>query len=54
METIKVEKTFDAVKMMRDIREKISTEVQGMTFSEFKAYINRQLAESKTKKIGQS
>ena len=32
METIKNEKTFDAVKMMRKIRNKISAETQNMTF----------------------
>ena len=39
METTKKQKTFDAVKMMRDIRDKISLETQGMTFEELKAYI---------------
>ncbi|MEJ7680699.1 MAG: hypothetical protein WKG06_23170 [Segetibacter sp.] len=34
METIKKEKTFDAVKMMREIRDKISGETQNMTFEE--------------------
>jgi hypothetical protein len=29
----KKEKSFDAVKMMRDIRDKISTDTQNMTFS---------------------
>ena len=36
METIKNEKPFDAVKMMRDIRDKISSETQNMTFAELK------------------
>ena len=53
METIKKEKTFDAVKMMREVRDKISSETQNMTFDELKAYINKQLSESKTKLIGQ-
>jgi hypothetical protein len=35
METIKKEKTFDAVKMMREIRNKISAETQNMTFEEY-------------------
>lgn len=51
METIKKEKTFDAVKMMRESRNKISAETQNMTFEELKAYIKKQLAESK--RIGQ-
>ena len=53
METTKKEKQFDAVKMMRDIREKISSETENMTFEELKAYIKKQLAENKTKLIGQ-
>jgi hypothetical protein len=54
METIKKENTFDAVKMMRDIRAKISGETQNMTFEELKAYINKKLTENKTKLVGQA
>lgn len=54
METINKEKTFDAVNMMRETRNKISAETQNMTFEELKAYIKKQLSESKTKLIGQS
>ena len=53
METIKKEKTFDAVKMMRETREKISSETQNMTFAELKEYIKIQIKESKLKPIGQ-
>ena len=53
METTKKEKTFDAVKMMRDIRSKISSETQNMTYEELKAYIQKHLADSKTKLVGQ-
>lgn len=53
METIKKEKTFDSVKMMREIRDKISAETQGMTFEELKAYIKKQLADKKAKLVGQ-
>lgn len=53
MEKIKKEKKFDAVKMMREIRNKISAETQNMTFEELKAYIDKKLADSKTKLIGQ-
>jgi hypothetical protein len=53
METTKKEKQFDAVKMMRDVREKISSETQNMTFEELKAYIKQKLDDSKTKLIGQ-
>ncbi len=53
METIKKEKKFDAVNMMREIRDKISSETQNMTFEELKAYIKQQLADNKAKLIGQ-
>ncbi len=49
----KKEKTYDAVKMMREIRDKITSETQNMTFVELKAYIQKQLAESKLKPVGQ-
>jgi hypothetical protein len=53
METTKKEKPFDAVKMMREIRDKISSETQNMTFDELKAYIKKNLADDKTKLVGQ-
>ncbi len=53
METIKKEKDFDAVKMMREIRNKISAETENMTFEELKAYIKMQLANNKTKLVGE-
>jgi len=53
METNKQEKSFDAVKMMREIRDKISSETQNMSFEELKAYIKQKLAENNTKLIGQ-
>ena len=53
METTNKEKKFDAVKMMRDIRDKISSETQNMTFNELKAYIKQRLADNKTKLVGQ-
>ncbi len=53
METIKKEKTFDAVKMMRDIRDKVSTETQNMTFDELKEYIKTKIQESKLRPVGQ-
>ncbi len=53
METTKKQKTFDAVKMMRDIRDKISLETQGMSFEEFKAYIEKKLKKDKSKLAGQ-
>lgn len=53
METTKKEKQFDAVKMMRETRNKISSETQNMTFEELKAYIQQQLTDSKSKLVGQ-
>jgi hypothetical protein len=54
MEANKKEKSFDAVTMMREIRDKISSETQNMSFEELKAYIKQKLAENNTKLIGQS
>lgn len=53
METIKKEKTFDAVKMMREIRDKISIETKGMTLAELKLYIQTRMKESNFKPVGQ-
>jgi len=33
------EKKFDSVKMMRDIRDRISRDIQGMTLEEEKEYL---------------
>lgn len=49
METNKEEKQFDSVKMMRDIRDKITSETQDMTFDELKTYIKQKLNDNKTK-----
>ena len=35
------EKSFDAVQMMRDIRDKIDKETEGMSFEELKNYFNQ-------------
>jgi len=53
MKTNKKEKQFDAVKMMREIRDKISSETQNMTFDELKAYIKQKLDDNETKLVGQ-
>jgi hypothetical protein len=42
----KREKSFDAVLMMREIRDKISLETKNMSFEELKAYIKRRLSEA--------
>ena len=52
MRTIKKEKTFDALKMMREIRERISRETEKMTFSELKEYIEKRLKKSGLRPIG--
>ena len=45
-------KTFDAVKMMREIRDKISAETQGMTFEQLKKYLAEKLKNSELKPLG--
>ena len=52
MKTPKKEKQFDAVKMMRDIRDKITSETQNMTFDALKAYIKQKLSDDKIKLVG--
>lgn len=37
----KSKKEFDTVKFFREVKEKIARETKGMTFSEFKEYLNR-------------
>jgi hypothetical protein len=46
-------KAFDAVKMMREIRDKISTETSNMTFEELKKYIETRIKNSGLKPVGQ-
>jgi len=53
METKKKVKTFDAVKMMREIRDKISAETENMTFEELKKYIKARIKKSGLQPIGQ-
>ncbi|MBK8807407.1 MAG: hypothetical protein IPO21_12490 [Bacteroidales bacterium] len=52
MKTKEKEKSFDAVKMMREIRDKISIETQDMTFEELKSYIDSRIKTSGLKPIG--
>jgi hypothetical protein len=47
------EKAFDAVKMMREIRDRISQETENMTFEQLKAYIKEKLTKNNTKLVGQ-
>lgn len=52
MKKNKKEKAFDAVKMMREIRDKISIETQYMTFEQLKTYIKAKLAEKDATLVG--
>lgn len=51
MET-KETKAFDAVKMMREIRDKISGETQNMNLEQLKKYIADKLKQSNLKSVG--
>jgi hypothetical protein len=53
METTKKKKTFDAVKMIRGIRDRIGAETQNMSAEQIKAYIKTKLTENKIKPVGQ-
>lgn len=46
------EKTFDAVKTMREVRDKISEETQNMTLEQLKKYIADGLKNSNLKMVG--
>jgi len=46
------EKDFDAVQMMREIRDRISLDIKDMSYEELRAYIDAKLAE-KTRLVGQ-
>ena len=39
--TTKTPKTFDTVKVFREIKEKIAKETEKMTFADFKEYLNK-------------
>jgi hypothetical protein len=38
---IKTEKTFDTVKVFREIKEKIAKETENMSYAEFKEYLSK-------------
>lgn len=44
MKTKPTKQTFDAIKVMRDIRDKISSEIMNMTYEEERAYLDKLLA----------
>jgi hypothetical protein len=39
--TERTKKEFDTVKFFREVKEKVARETKGMTFDEFKEYLNR-------------
>ena len=45
----KSEKKFDAIKTMREIRDKLSLEIMNMTYEEERAYLDNLLAQGETK-----
>ena len=45
----KKKKQFDAVKMMREIRDQLSQEIMNMSHEEEKAYLKKLLAKRPTK-----
>lgn len=50
--TTNKQKSLDAVKMMRDTRDKVSLETKNMSFEELKAYIKGKLQDSQIKPVG--
>jgi hypothetical protein len=52
MESKEKSKAFDAVKMMREARDKISEETQNMTLEQLKKYIADKLKSSHLKGLG--
>jgi hypothetical protein len=46
----KKQATFNAVKTMRDIREKISREIMDMTFEEERAFLDKLISEKASSK----
>ena len=43
-------KAFDTVKTFREIKDKISKDIQGMTFEQLKAYLDKTKLKSKNSK----
>ena len=46
--TKKTKKRFDSIKVMRDIRDKLSLEIMDMTYEEERAYLDKLLDQGKT------
>lgn len=47
--TKKTEKKFDAIKTMREIRDKMSLEIMNMTYEQEREYLDKLLAQGQTK-----
>jgi hypothetical protein len=45
----KTKKRFDAIKVMREIRDKISLEIMNMTYDEERAYLDKLISEGPKK-----
>jgi len=45
----KNDKKFDAIKVMREIRDRISLEIMNMTYDEERAYLDKLISEGKSK-----
>jgi hypothetical protein len=45
----KVAKSFDTIKVMRDIRDKLSIKIMNMSFEEERAFLDKLLSEGKSK-----
>ena len=45
----KVTKSFDAIKVMRQIRDKLSLEIMNMSFEEERAYLDKLLSKGNKK-----
>ena len=43
----KAEKKFDTIKVMREIRDKLSKEIMNMTYEQQRAYLDQLLAQKK-------
>jgi hypothetical protein len=41
------EKEFDSVRLMRELRDRISRDIEGMTFEQEKAYIRERLEQAR-------
>ncbi|MDI9366232.1 MAG: hypothetical protein QM541_14845 [Flavobacterium sp.] len=46
----KIDKKFDAIKVMREIRDKISSEIMNMTYEQERAYLDKLLAQGQKTK----